>query len=178
MKRRYPLDVLIQARSVRVDTARREVEIVRAQLRSAELERDRCAAFRDAKQNEFDLQRRLLIDPVQERDEQDAFAQREHFIELLSDQLQAATDALTQARDQVRSTMEELETAIQRMHRLQAKLDSLVERKKQWRLAQERAGELREELDAEQVFLSQRVNKSRRSGDTTDKSVSAATSLS
>jgi hypothetical protein len=162
MKKRFPLELLIKARQVRVDAAMRQVEQARDQLRQCEQHRDACAERKTEKEIEHTEQRRRLIagddfdHPVIFASQ---FTQRERHLEMLVEQLEVLDQALLDAQHEVYVAQDALQEALANYRRLQAKLDGLIERKARWKVQLEIESDNADEVNAEEIFLAAHLKK-------------------
>jgi hypothetical protein len=160
--KRYPLEMLIKARQVRLDQAARELSLARAALNEKLAHEADVAARRQAKQAQYDHQRLGMLDadtPIDPATFAFQFSQREMHLELLLDQLADIDQELFDAKVAVEQAREGLRVALAHYNRVQAKLELLVERKRLWRNDLERTSDELDEQNAEEIFMSKRLQE-------------------
>jgi hypothetical protein len=154
--KRYPLQMLITARQIRVDSALSAVNKARLWLDEKLAIHAAIVRQREVKVEEYDQQRNSLFDAPSEQESSNHFAhaltQREHNLALLIEQLERIDQARFAAHSEVESAQTALRSAVLVHQRLQAKLDMLVERKKHWHVERQRESDAREEVFAEEAF--------------------------
>jgi hypothetical protein len=163
--KRYPLQMLITARQIRLDAALAEVTRARGVLNEKIAAHDRIVKQREAKQRSYEQQRDGLFLPADEASDPHivaiALGQREHNLGLLLEQLAQIDQARFAAQSEMEEAHDVLRNAIKLHQRAQTKLDLLLERKKHWRMAEQRSVDARDEVFAEEIFLAQHVREKR-----------------
>jgi hypothetical protein len=159
--KRYPLQMLITARQIRVDAAQSAVNVARALLDEKISIHAAIVRQREVKQEEYDQQRNHLFeadeDGMTAKLQAQSLMQREHNLALLIDQLEHIDQARFAAHRDVEQAQSELRAAVMLHQRLQAKLDMLLERKKQWRIERQREVDARDEVFAEEIFQARQM---------------------
>jgi hypothetical protein len=144
-----------------VDAALSAVHRARQTLEEKTAAHARIVRLREVKQGEYDQQRNSLFEPSAHTDASDhtssALMQREHNLGLLLEQLAYIDERRFAAWTEVETAQAALRAAVQLHQRLQTKLDMLIERKKLWRMDQQRASDARDEIFAEESFLAQQL---------------------
>ena len=159
LRKRYPLQTLIQLREHRTELAR---QFLFAKQRETQACRDHCVLI----QGEIDVLDRdhahqrmqLLAPPPPGMSLTAALEQREHHINHLSELATAARGRLRQAQQALQKAEQAQEQARSDYFRARARQEALEKRRELWRKEQRSSDARREEITAEDLLSGRRLS--------------------
>ncbi len=155
--KRYPLQVLIQLRQHRAETARQTLLMRQGETQAC---RDACQRLEheiEALHRERDAQRLRLLEPLPANAAPTALGQREAHITHLGELSSAALQRLHHARVALQQAEVAQDQARQAFFRAKARQEALEKRKTVWRHEQGRAQARREEVAVGDLILARHI---------------------
>ena len=157
VKKKYPLQTLLQIREHRIENAR---QVVLEKQRIVGQCREACVQIENEirRLGQLRQQQRYSLahpDPADFANP-GIFEQRHAYIELLDNQIAATQQQLVQAQQQLASAEKELDTARAEFFRAKARFEALEKRRHEWKIEQNSLDSRMEEAAAEDLIQAQR----------------------